>query len=106
MALPPPPPGQQVLGPFEPRLVRQRKRRARAGFKAAAFLHHQAGVDLADRLEAITRNFTRTLVLGGGGLFSTELGKRPPLAERPAAHGLQLAHVGGDRHQEFELRRH
>ncbi|MGH6949354.1 MAG: methyltransferase domain-containing protein [Vitreimonas sp.] len=68
--------------PFEPRLVRQRKRRARAGFAEAAFLHARVAADLADRLEAVPRPFARALALGGGGLFSTELRRRPELAAR------------------------
>lgn len=62
--------------------MRQRKRRARAGFADAAFLHARAAADLADRLEAIPRRFERALVLGGGGLFSRELSERPELATR------------------------
>ena len=38
--------------------------------------------DLADRLEAIPRPFPRALALGGGGLFSRELTRRPELAAR------------------------
>ncbi|MBL8543895.1 MAG: methyltransferase domain-containing protein [Hyphomonadaceae bacterium] len=68
--------------PFEPRLVRQRKRRARTGFADAAFLHQRSAADLADRLEAIPRRFERILALGGGGLFSNELSKRPELRAR------------------------
>lgn len=68
--------------PFEPRLVRQRKRRAAAGFLEAAFLHARVAADLADRLEAIPRPFGRVLVLGGGGLFAEELRGRPELSAR------------------------
>jgi SAM-dependent methyltransferase len=68
--------------PFEPRLVRQRKRRAAAGSREAAFLHARVAADLADRLEAIPRPFGCVLVLGGGGLFSEELRQRPELAAR------------------------
>jgi SAM-dependent methyltransferase len=71
--------------PFEPRLVRQRKRRARAGFAAAAFLHQRVVEDLCDRLEAIPRPFPRALALGGGGLFSAELARRPELTARICA---------------------
>ncbi|GIK48135.1 MAG: methyltransferase domain-containing protein [Hyphomonadaceae bacterium] len=71
--------------PFEPRLARQRKRRARAGFAEAAFLHARVAADLADRLEAIPRRFERALALGGGGLFSAELRERPELAGRIGA---------------------
>src|SRR5262245_22938993 len=70
--------------PFEPRLVRQRKQRARAGFQDAAFVHQRVAADLADRLEAIPRPFARALALGGGGLFSAELERRPELAARIA----------------------
>lgn len=74
-----------ALGPFEPRLVRQRKRRARAGFRDAAFLHARVAADLADRLESIPRPFPRVLALGGGGLFSEEVSRRPELAARIGA---------------------
>lgn len=69
-------------GPFEPRLVRQRKRRARATFAGAAFLHERVAADLADRLEAIPRLFASALSLGGGGVFRRELQSRPELTAR------------------------
>lgn len=72
-------------GPFEPRLVRQRKRRAAAGFREAAFLHQHVATDLAERLEAIPRRFERVLVLGGGGLFQEAAAERPDLAARLGA---------------------
>ena len=62
--------------------MRQRKRRARATFRDAAFLHARVAADLADRLEAIPRPFPRVLALGGGGLFSEEVRARPELSER------------------------
>lgn len=68
--------------PFEPRLVRQRKRRARTTFRDASFLHERVAADLAERLEAIPRPFPRVLALGGGGLFSEEIASRPELAGR------------------------
>lgn len=71
-----------ALGPFEPRLVRQRKRRARATLRDASFLHERVAADLADRLEAIPRPFPRVLALGGGGLFSEEIRARPELSAR------------------------
>jgi SAM-dependent methyltransferase len=74
-----------ALGPFEPRLVRQRKRRARASFRDAAFLHERVVADLADRLEAIPRPFPNVLALGGGGLFSEEIRVRPELSGRIGA---------------------
>lgn len=81
--------------PFEPRLVRQRKRRARAGFQDGAFLHQRVAADLADRLEAIPRPFASTLALGGGGLFSAELQRRPALAAR-IAHVTEADVATGD----------
>jgi SAM-dependent methyltransferase len=81
--------------PFEPRLLRQRKRRARAGFAEAAFLHARAAADLADRLEAIPRPFARALALGGGGLFSTELRRRPELTAR-IGHVIEADIASGD----------
>ncbi|MFZ2031822.1 MAG: methyltransferase domain-containing protein [Vitreimonas sp.] len=69
-------------GPFEPRLVRQRKRRAAKGFREAAFLHRRVVADLADRLEAIPRAFPRALTLGGSGLFTEEAHARPDLSAR------------------------
>ena len=62
--------------------MRQRKRRARATFRDAAFLHERVVADLADRLEAIPRPFPRVLALGGGGLFSEEVRVRPELSAR------------------------
>ncbi|MES1201840.1 MAG: methyltransferase domain-containing protein [Pseudomonadota bacterium] len=70
------------LGPFQPRLVRQRKLRAAAGFADAAFLHRRAAVDLAERLEAIPRRFERVLVLGHPALFREALDERPELNAR------------------------
>lgn len=74
-----------VSGPFEPRLVRQRKRRARTTFRNASFLHERVAADLADRLEAIPRQFARVLALGGGGLFSEQVRARPHLSARIGA---------------------
>jgi SAM-dependent methyltransferase len=74
-----------ALGPFEPRLVRQRKRRARATFRDASFLHARVAADLADRLEATPRAFPRVLALGGGGLFSEEIRARAELSARIGA---------------------
>src|SRR5690242_5733490 len=84
-------------GPFAPRLVRERKRRAAKGFREAAFLHRRVAADLADRLEAIPRPFPRALALGGGGLFTEEVRARPDLwarigeiVEADVAGGLEI----------------
>ena len=71
-----------ATGPFEQRLVRQRKRRAAKSFHEAAFLHRRVVADLADRLEAIPRPFPLALALGGGGLFSQDVRSRQALAGR------------------------
>ncbi len=65
--------------------MRQRKRRARATFRKAAFLHQHVATDLAERLEAIPRQFAQVLVLGGGGLFQEAVAERPELAARLGA---------------------
>lgn len=72
----------EPLGPFEPRRVRQRKRRAAASFRNAAFLHARAAEDLAERLEAIPREFPLALSLGGARLFAEAVRQRPALAAR------------------------
>lgn len=66
-------------------MLRQRKRRAAAGFAQAAFLHARAAEDLAERLEAIPRPFPRALAMGGSGLFSAAVRARPELAGRIGA---------------------
>lgn len=86
--------------PFEPRLVRQRKRRARTTFRDAAFLHARVAADLADRLEAIPRPFARTLSLGGSGLFGDEVRQRPILSARIG--DIVEADIGGDVDLDFE----
>jgi SAM-dependent methyltransferase len=68
--------------PFDARLLRLRKRRALRGLADAAFLHKRAAEDLAERLEAIPRQFPRALVLGGGALFRQALEARSQLAAR------------------------
>lgn len=72
-----------------------RKRRVARSFAEAAFLHARVIADLADRLEAIPRNFSSVLALGGGALWSAELGGRPALAER-MGHVIEADVFGGD----------
>lgn len=62
--------------------MRARKRRVAAGFPDAAFLHARASEDLAERLEAIPREFPSALALGGDGLFAEAVRVRPALASR------------------------
>ncbi|MBX3511598.1 MAG: methyltransferase domain-containing protein [Hyphomonadaceae bacterium] len=84
-----------VPGPFEPRLVRRRKQRAAAAFRAGAFLHQRVAADLAERLEAIPRPFPRVLTLGGGGLFRQAVRDRPDLAAR-IGHIIEADWASGD----------
>lgn len=58
------------------------KRRARARFDAAAFLHARAAEDLAERLEAIPRRFARALALGAPDLMQRAIAARPDLSAR------------------------
>jgi SAM-dependent methyltransferase len=67
--------------PFEPRLLRARKRRA-ANRGEVSFLHARAARDLVERLEAIPRRFERALSLGGQGALRAELDQKPDLAAR------------------------
>ena len=62
--------------------MRLHKQRARAGYLEAAFLHRRAADDLADRLEAVRREFASVLVMGSAALFRDALAERPQLAER------------------------
>jgi len=94
--------------PFEPRLLRLRKRRVARGFADAAFLHARAAADLAERLEAIPRRFEHMAALGGGGLFSRAVSERPALTERIGAIvETDIAHVDLERlpfgEQRFDL---
>lgn len=70
---------------FEPQLVRAHKRRAAVRHRDGAFLHARVASDIAERLEAIPRQFPRVLALGGGGLFSEEVRNRSELAQRLGA---------------------
>ncbi len=62
--------------------MRAHKRRVTNTWRDAAFLHQRAAADLAERLQAIRRDFPRALALGGGGLISDEVRTRPDLAAR------------------------
>ena len=63
-----PNPSPQGLGPFDPHLTRLHRARAASRFRGDAFLTARVCDDLADRLEAVRRRFSRALVLGGGAL--------------------------------------
>ena len=65
--------------PFDTRLVRLRKERAKT---MSMFLHARAADDLAERLEAIPRRFDCVLALGASKLFMEAVVARPALAER------------------------
>lgn len=65
--------------------MRAHKRRAAPGFAEAAFLHRRAAEDLAERLEAIPRDFTRVLIYGAPALMAEAIAARPALAARIGA---------------------
>ena len=53
--------------PFDRRLRRLRRDRAAASFAAADYLHRLVAEELLDRLDSVTRSFTRALIVGGAG---------------------------------------
>lgn len=68
---------------FDRHLVRLRRERAALGFAAADFLKCRVVADLADRLEAIKRDFPVVYDLGShGGYFRSEVRKRESLSQR------------------------
>ncbi len=71
-----------AAGPFDARLARLHRARAAARFSDEAFLHRRVCEDIAERLEAIPRRFTRALVFGAPSLMREAFAARPALAER------------------------
>jgi SAM-dependent methyltransferase len=71
-----------VPAPFDAKRARLHRLRAARRFADAAFLARQAREDLAERLEAVNRNFGATLVVGAPLLFAKEIAARPELAAR------------------------
>ena len=61
-------PSPQGPGPFDPHLTRLHRARAAARLREDAFLVARVCDDLADRLDAVRRRFSRALILGGGAL--------------------------------------
>lgn len=68
--------------PFDVRRARLHRRRAAGDFLASAFLPARAAQDLAERLEAVNRNFAPILAIGAPALFRAAIAARPTLAER------------------------
>jgi NADH dehydrogenase [ubiquinone] 1 alpha subcomplex assembly factor 5 len=63
--------------PFDRRLRRLRRDRAAPRFAEADYLYRHAAEDLLDRLDSVTRSFTRVLDLGcAGGFLGGQLRKR------------------------------
>lgn len=62
--------------------MRAHKTRAARGFTQAAFLHRRAAEDLAERLEAIPRNFEHALLLGAPALLRDAIAARPDVSAR------------------------
>lgn len=68
---------------FDPALVRKHRARAAHGFGAADFLAQRAANDIAERLDAILRDFPRALDLGGqGDVLAKAFAARPALDAR------------------------
>jgi SAM-dependent methyltransferase len=67
---------------FSARRSRLHRARASRDFATAAFLAADARVDLAERLEAVNRNFGATLLIGAPALMAEEIAMRPGLALR------------------------
>jgi len=66
---------------FDRTLHRKRLNRAAKGFGEADFLHRRAASDLVERLEAIMRDFPRTVELSSrGGAFAEALAASPAAA--------------------------
>jgi SAM-dependent methyltransferase len=71
-----------IPAPFNARRVRLHRARAAPGFLASAFLPAHGAEDLAERLEAVNRNFGATLAIGAPALFRAALQQRQALAAR------------------------
>ncbi|WP_109259599.1 methyltransferase domain-containing protein [Hyphobacterium indicum] len=67
---------------FDRRLLRQRRNRAAGSLHDYDFLLQRAIDDLLDRVESISRDFPRALVLGGGGAVGRALKDRPRAAAK------------------------
>lgn len=72
----------EIVKLFDPHRKRQQRDRAARCFVDSAFLHQRVCDDILDRLEAINRRFTRTLVLFDGRSFAAALAKRPEMADK------------------------
>lgn len=68
--------------PFNPARVRAHRARAARDLEREAFLAAHAAEDLADRLDAVNRDFGPTLAIGAPRLFLAALAARPKLAAR------------------------
>jgi SAM-dependent methyltransferase len=67
---------------FDRTLLRQRRNRAADSLPEYDFLLQRAVDDLLDRVESISRDFPRVLVLGGGGIVGRMLQARPEAAAK------------------------
>jgi SAM-dependent methyltransferase len=70
---------------FDRHLLRQRRNRAAPSLHEYDFLLQRAIDDLLDRVESISRDFPRALVLGGGGAVGRALKGRPDAAAKIGA---------------------
>ena len=77
--------------PFDRRLRRLRRDRAAPHFAEADYLHRHAAEELLDRLDSVTRRFTRALVFGGTGGFLGDRLRERGLDVISADPGLKFA---------------
>jgi len=66
---------------FDRALLKQRRNRAASNLSQYSFLAKRAFDDMLDRVESITRDFDRALVLGGGPGLLEDLALRPAAAK-------------------------
>lgn len=62
---------------FDRALLRQRRNRAARSLTDYSFIAHRAFDDMCDRVESVTRDFDRAVILGGGPGLVQQLTKRP-----------------------------
>jgi SAM-dependent methyltransferase len=68
-----------TVAPFDPARARQHRVRAERSGADGDFLRARVAGDLAERLEAVNRTFSRVLVLGGGDAFVRAVCERSDL---------------------------
>ena len=81
--------------PFDRRLRRIRRDRSACAFEKADYLHRLVADELLERLDIVTRTFTRALDLGSGGGYLTERLRGRGMDVVPADPGFSFARAAG-----------